>query len=189
MEAVSEYVFERLAYRKQGGVVAVAVMPKIKVEAWRLGESPLVLVVEGVEKPGNLGALLRTADGAGVDAVIITDAEVDVYHPNVVRASLGALFTVRVGMMDITEARGWLRERQMQVIVAMPGAGEIYTQVDYMEGTAMVLGSEAAGVKQEWIESGARAVRIPMLGKMDSLNVSCSGAVLMYEALRQREGR
>ena len=184
---VSEEVFAKIAYRDGGGgVLAVGRIPTGNIAEVQLGKEALVLVIEGVEKPGNLGALLRTADGAGVDAVIVCGEGVDLYNPNVVRGSLGALFTVKVLVLTFEAARGWLKSNDIKVIVSSPTAQKDYCEADYSGRIALVLGSEKAGLSGRWLQQGGSAVRIPMAGAMDSLNVSCSGAILLYEALRQR---
>jgi TrmH family RNA methyltransferase len=146
----------------------------------------LVAVLEGVEKPGNLGAVLRSADAAGVSAVIVADGRTDLYNPNAIRASLGTIFT-----MPLCEAAGgdvlaWLRERRFSILAARVNGAVPYTAVDYRGPTAIVLGSEAAGLSSIWTGDDIQAVRLPMLGAADSLNVSTAAAVLFYEALRQR---
>ena len=187
---VSAKVFAKVAYRDSaGGVLGVGRIPETRIEELALGAEGLVLVVEGVEKPGNVGALLRTADGAGVDAVMVCGEGVDLYNPNVVRGSLGALFTVRTFGVTWEQAQGWLKDNRVRVIVSSPGAERDYGEVDYGGRIALVVGSEKAGLSERWLASGGEAVRIPMAGAMDSLNVSCSGAILMYEAVRQAKGR
>lgn len=184
---VSAAVFAKVAYRDQaGGILAVAKIPTGNIDELELGTETLVLVVEGVEKPGNVGALLRTADGAGVDAVIVCGPGVDLYSPNVVRGSLGALFTVKTFVLSFEQAGEWLGGNGFRTIVSSPAAQRDYCQADYGGRVALVVGSEKGGLSRRWLEGGGEAVRIAMAGQMDSLNVSCSGAILMYEALRQR---
>jgi len=185
--AVSERVYEKIAYRETvGGLVAVARTPVRDIKDAALSDRPFVVVVEGVEKPGNLGALLRTADGAGVEAVIVCGEAVELYNPNVVRSSVGAVFAVACFACSSDEARAWLRGRGIGVVVATPGAKDRYTEIDYTGPVALVLGSEHEGVDAGWLGAEAVQVRIPMAGQMDSLNVAASGAVLMYEVARQR---
>jgi len=147
---------------------------------------PLVAVLEGVEKPGNVGAVLRSADAAGVSAVILADPRTDLYNPNAIRASLGTIFT-----MPVCEAAGGdvlarLREHKYSILAARVDGAVPYTEVDYRRPTAIVLGSEAEGLSPIWSGDDIRAVRLPMRGAADSLNVSVTAAVLFYEALRQR---
>jgi TrmH family RNA methyltransferase len=145
-----------------------------------------VAVVEGVEKPGNLGALLRSADGAGVDAVIVSDPVSDVWNPNAVRASLGTIFSLPLAVCDAAEAASFLRERGVGIVAARVDAAVDYDEVDLSGALAIVVGAEATGLTDAWSGPDVTAVRIPMLGLADSLNVSVSAAVLLYEARRQR---
>jgi RNA methyltransferase, TrmH family len=153
------------------------------------GENPLVAVVEGVEKPGNLGAVLRSADGAGLSAVIAAGLRTDLYNPNAIRASLGTIFTVPVCAATAAQTRAWLESHHLKIVAAQPDASILYTQLDYRRPTAMVLGSEAEGLSPTWSGDGVTAVRLPMLGIADSLNVSAAAAVLCYEARRQRSAQ
>jgi len=185
--AVSQRVYAKLAYRDGGeGLIAVGRAPRRRLEDLKLRPRALVVVVDGVEKPGNLGALLRTADAAGVDAVVVCEPDLDLYNPNVVRASLGALFTVPTCLADGALARAWVGQRGLSVIAASPAAEHLYWEVDYTGAVAVVLGSEEKGLGREWLEAVGRVVRIPMAGAMDSLNLAASGAILLYEAVRQR---
>lgn len=185
---VTPAVYAKIAYRQGAqGIIAVAKTPTVDINDLKLSVNPFVVVVEGVEKPGNLGALLRTADAAGVDAVILCDSAVDLYNPNVIRSSIGAVFTVGVFVMRAKEAIEWLANRQVQIVASSPMATDRYYDLDYTCPTAIVLGSEAKGLSSLWLNSGIRQVNIPMQGKMDSLNISTSGAILLYEILRQRQ--
>jgi TrmH family RNA methyltransferase len=145
-----------------------------------------VLVVEGVEKPGNLGAMLRTADAAGVDALIVCDPATDLGNPNVVRASRGSLFTVPVALAESTAALDRLKSLRIQTVAATPGATLSYTAVDLRGPVAIVVGAEDTGLSDEWLRRADVQVRIPMAGKVNSLNVAASAALLLYEAVRQR---
>jgi len=147
---------------------------------------PLVAVLEGVEKPGNVGAVLRSADAAGVSAVILADPRTDLYNPNAIRASLGTIFTMPVCEADGGDVLAWLRQHQCTILAARVDGAVPYTEVDYRRPTAIVLGSEAEGLSPIWTGDDIRAVRLPMRGAADSLNVSVTAAVLFYEALRQR---
>lgn len=187
---VSEPVFAKMAYRDQaGGIIAAARIPARTLASMALSDVPLLLVLEGIEKPGNLGALLRTADAAGVDAVLLGDPAIDLYNPNVVRASLGALFTVPAIADSCENILGWLEEHPIQIVTAAPAARLSYTDIDYTKPTAIVFGSEKAGLSPLWQQKPFSSVSIPMRGRMDSLNLSISGAILLYEAVRQRESR
>ncbi len=187
---VSPAVFEKLCFgeRDQFGVVVVAETPLRRLENLQLPGSPLVAVVEGVEKPGNLGAILRSADAAGVDAVVWADGRTDLFNPNVIRASLGTVFGKQVAAATTPDTIAWLLQQNLRIIAARPDANELYTSADFCGRIAMVLGSEAAGLSQAWHGTTINPVRLPMRGIADSLNVSTTAAVLFYEALRQRSG-
>lgn len=191
---VSPTVFEKLAFgQRTEGVLGVAEMPRPTLsqldnsrELTAPGAVPFIAVLEGVEKPGNVGAVFRTADAAGLSAVIVADGRTDLYNPNAIRASLGTIFTMPTREATSDETLTWLRERRIKIFVARVDGAVPYTAVDYRGPTAIVLGSEAAGLSPVWSGSDVTAVRLPMLGAADSLNVSVTAAVLFYEALRQR---
>jgi TrmH family RNA methyltransferase len=186
---VTDDVFAKVAFGDRAeGLVGVARTPHRKLAALRaaLPERPLVAVLERVEKPGNVGAVVRSADGAGISAVILADAVTDLYNPNAIRASLGTIFTLPVCSTTGCEAFAWLRNQGLQVIATRVDGAVPYTDIDYTEPTAIVLGSEAAGLSTTWRGEGVTAAQLPMLGKADSLNVSATAAVLFYEAWRQR---
>ena len=185
---VTEPVFEKLAFGQRAeGVLAVAEMPLRKLADMQLPDNPLLAVLEGVEKPGNLGAVVRSADAAGIAAVIAADPVVDLYNPNAIRASLGAIFTVPVCADTAMAVLDWLRRRGIKIVAARVDASRVYTEIDYRHPTAVVLGSEARGLSRLWDSPDVTAVRLPMLGKVDSLNVSAAAAVIFYEARRQRD--
>ena len=185
---VNETVFARLAYGQRAeGVVGVAAAPRRRLEDLVLPADPLVAVLEGVEKPGNLGAVLRSADGAGVSALVAADPRTDLFNPNVIRASLGTIFSLGVAAAAPGDVLAWLRGRGLQVLAARVDGSVSYAAVDYRRPTAIVLGSEAQGLTSLWSGADVRAIRLPMLGAADSLNVSAAAAVLFYEALRQRQ--
>jgi TrmH family RNA methyltransferase len=171
------------------GVLVVAHIPEASLEV--LGVSipaePLLLVLESVEKPGNLGAVLRTADGAGVDGVIVADPRTDPWNPNVIRASLGTVFAIPLAVTDAVSARVWLAERGVRIVAAVVDAPSLYTDTDLGGAVAIALGSEAGGLTDAWRDDAVTPVRIPMLGIADSLNVSVTAAILTYEARRQRD--
>jgi len=184
---VAPAVYEKLAFGdRNDGVVVVAEAPQRRLADLPLPTKPLVAVLEGIEKPGNLGAILRSADAAGVHAVIIADGRTDLYNPNTIRASLGTVFRANVCPATSTDAIQWLRDHKLSIIAARPDARTLYTEVDFAGGVAIVLGSEAAGLSNAWNASGITSVKLPMHGLADSLNVSTTAAVLFYEALRQR---
>jgi RNA methyltransferase, TrmH family len=184
---VGATVIARLAYGDRSeGLVATVGIPDLALDAVPLPADPLVLVLEAVEKPGNLGAVLRSADGAGVDAVILADPRTDPFNPNAVRASLGTIFATRLAAASSDEVRRWLLARDVRILAARVDGAVDYTDADLRAGVAIVLGSEAEGLTDEWSGEGVIAIRLPMLGIADSLNVSITAAVLAYEARRQR---
>jgi len=184
---VSPHVMEKLAFgHRVEGVVAVARPPEKRFGDLKLPKEPLVAVVEGAEKPGNLGAIIRTADAAGVAAVIVADGGTDLYNPNAIRASLGAIFTVPVCTAPTAEALGWLREHHFRIFAARVDGAVEYTSADFCGPAAIALGSEAQGLSKAWQAADITAIHLPLLGSVDSLNLSATAAVLLYEALRQR---
>lgn len=185
--AVSTAVMEKIAYRANvPNVVALLERRDLRLSELRPSANPLILVLETVEKPGNLGAMLRTADAAGVDAVIVCDPLVDEYNPNVIRASLGAIFTVPVVTTDAQPALAWLRKQGIQVFATYLGASKPYYECDLKRAAAFVMGSEAHGISDFWVRESSQQIIIPMHGQVDSLNVSASAAIVLFEALRQR---
>ncbi len=184
---VTRAVYEKMAYRgSTEGMIAVVKERKLQLGDLRLREKPLLMVVERVEKPGNLGAILRSADAAGVDAVIVCDALTDLWNPNLIRSSIGAVFTVPCVLCGSDECICFLKERGVQILTAQLQDSEEYYDVDMKQGTAIVMGTEATGLTEVWRQAADAHIRIPMLGRLDSLNVSVSAAVLLYEAVRQR---
>lgn len=184
---VTSQVFEKLAFGARAeGVVAVAPTPQASLAELNLPDEALVVVLEGVEKPGNVGAVLRSADASGADAVVVASGRTDLFNPNAIRASLGTIFTVPVAEASSEETLRWLLDRNFSVFAARVDGSIPYTQADYRSAAAVILGSEADGLTDIWSGSGVQAVRLPMLGVADSLNVSVTGAVILYEALRQR---
>ena len=184
---VSEQVFRKVSYREQPeGLLAVLRQPSLRLADLWLGSHPLVLVVEAVEKPGNLGAMLRTAEAAGVDAVIVTDPATDVFNPNVVRASLGSLFTLPLAVSSGHRVLQWLGAQGVQVIATGPAADRSCWEVDLRDGVALVIGSEQQGLSDLWMSGSDLQVRIPMSGSVDSLNAGSAAAVMLFEARRQR---
>ncbi len=188
MLAVSPDVYAKLAFGdRDDGIVVVAETPRRRLENLLLPAEPLVAVLEGVEKPGNLGAILRSADAAGVDAVIVAEGRTDLFNPNTIRASLGTVFRPNTCEATLAETLDWLTVRGLKIVAARPDADTCYTGVDLRGGVAIVLGSEATGLSDAWRGVSLTAVRLPMRGIADSLNVSTAAAVLFYEALRQRQ--
>lgn len=179
--------FARLAYGDRlDGLIAVAATPVRSVRELELPTDALVAVIEGVEKPGNLGAIMRSADGSGVSAVIVAAPGTDLFNPNVIRASVGTVFSVPVCVGSTGEVLEWLRERGLRIVAARVDAPTDYIAADLRGPVAIALGSEARGLSDAWAEMAHVSVRVPMLGLGDSLNVSATAAILFYEALRQR---
>ena len=181
-----------LAYgERASGIVAVATAPDTSLVGLRLPASaPLVGILEDVEKPGNLGAVCRSADGAGLDAMIAavgSVGSVDPWNPNAVRASLGTVFTLALAVATTADVLGWLRAKGLRLVAARVDGSVPYTEVDLTGPVALVLGSEAHGLTAEWSGSDVMAVRLPMRGRADSLNVAAAAAILFYEARRQRD--
>lgn len=185
---VSEPVFEKLAFGARAeGIVAVAVTPQKRLGEIVLPPCPLIAVIEGIEKPGNVGAVLRSADGAGLDAVILADGRTDLYNPNAIRASLGTIFTLPVCEATSEQTLAWLRAQGLTIHAARVDGAAPYTEADFRRPAALVLGSEALGLSDAWRGDDVFPVRLPMHGAADSLNISASAAVLFYEARRQRD--
>lgn len=184
---VSRAVFEKMSYRENpDGWLAIFPIPQTSLGDLTLSESPLVVVAESIEKPGNLGAILRTADAAHADALLICNPRVDVWNPNVVRASRGTLFSVPVVECDNASALGWLKARMIRILAATPSAETIYSEVNLREAIAIAVGTEDQGLTDFWMSNADVRVKIPMRGKVNSLNVSVSTALILYEAVRQR---
>jgi TrmH family RNA methyltransferase len=184
---ISREVYEYVAYRgSTEGVFGLLNLQEKTLDKLVLPENPLVLVIEGVEKPGNLGAMLRTADATKVDAVIVCDQRTDFFNPNVVRSSIGTVFTNQIANCSTTEAIDFLQNNNINYYAASLAAKKFYYEKDFIKPTAIVVGTEATGLTPEWTVTSENAIKIPMLGKIDSLNVSVSAAVLLYEAVRQR---
>lgn len=184
---VSREVFDKIAVRENsGGVVAVAEQKVHRLDLLQLSASPLLLILESVEKPGNLGAVLRTADAAGVDAVIICDPQTDFYNPNVIRSSIGCVFTTQIASADSAQTIRWLKEKHIATYCTYLQASEPYQNVDYRAACAIVMGTEATGLSDQWVKNSSKNIIIPMQGKIDSMNVSTAAAVVVFEARRQR---
>jgi TrmH family RNA methyltransferase len=185
---VSQAVFGKMSYRENpDGWLALFPIPRLALDDLKLSEPPLVIVAESIEKPGNLGAILRTADAARVDAVLVCDPRVDAYSPNVVRASRGTIFTVPVVETKSTQALVYLQRRGIHVLAATPSAEAEYTRQDLRAPIAVAVGTEDQGLSDLWMSHADSHVKIPMLGKVNSLNVSIAAALIIYEAVRQRQ--
>lgn len=186
----SAEVFNRIAYRKDtGGMIALAKQKWLSLEELQLSPSPLILVLESVEKPGNLGAILRTADAAGLDAVIICDPQTDMFNPNIIRSSVGCIFTVPVVTSTSSDTLNWLRSLNIKIFGTALTAERFYHETDLRQPCAIIMGSEATGLSPAWMEEADELIKIPMKGKIDSMNVSASAAIVVFEAMRQRKFR
>lgn len=182
-----QHLYDKVAYRGgTEGVIAELHCKEMTLESLKLKENPLVVVLEAVEKPGNLGAVLRSADASGVDAVIVCDPLTDMYNPNLIRSSIGAIFTVPTATATSEETIAWLKAKGIKIYTAQLQDSEWYYDTDMKGGTAIVMGTEATGLTDAWRKAADAHIKIPMLGKLDSLNVSVSAAILMFEAVRQR---
>ena len=187
---VTSQVYEKMAYRESTeGIIAVVKCKEHRLKDLQLPKEPLIVVLESVEKPGNLGAILRTAEAAGVDAVIVCDPLTDLYNPNLIRASIGGVFNVPTVVCTSEACIAFLKERQIRILTAQLQDSYEYYDYDMRSATAIVMGTESTGLTDIWRKAADAHIRIPMLGRLDSLNVSVSAAILMYEAVRQRNGK
>ena len=189
-ENVTPQVYEKMAYRESTeGIIAIAKSKKQNLSAQNIQKnpSPLIIVLERVEKPGNLGAILRTAEAAGVDAVIVCDPLTDLYNPNLIRASIGGVFSVPTAVCTSQECIDFLKKHKIKILTAQLQDSYEYYDYDMTSATAIVMGTESTGLTEQWRKAADAHIRIPMLGRLDSLNVSVSAAILMYEAVRQRK--
>jgi len=184
---VNEDVFQKMAYReKSDGFITLARFQEKKLGDIQLSQNPFVIILESIEKPGNLGAILRTADAAHIDAVIICDPRTDIYNPNVIRSSIGCIFTNQVVAAGSEEVLAWLKQNRIKSFAAALTSSDFYHQTDFTGASAIVMGTEADGLSEKWLKGADQQVKIPMNGKIDSLNVSTSCAILVFEAMRQR---
>ena len=185
---VSKEVYDKVAYRGgTEGIIAEMRARNLGLKDLELKENPLIVVLESVEKPGNLGAVLRSADAAGADALLVCDPLTDIYNPNVIRASIGAVFTVPTVACRTADAIPWLQRRGIRILTAQLQDSSPYYDCDMRSGTALVMGTESTGLSDAWRRAASAHIRIPMLGRLDSLNVSVSASILLFEAVRQRQ--
>lgn len=185
---ISKDVFEKIAYRSStGGIVAIARAKSLSLDHLRfITKTPLILVAEAPEKPGNIGALLRTCDAANLDAVIIANPKTDLYNPNIIRSSVGTVFTNKIAVGSTSEIIEYLKINNINIFAAALQNSSSYLQEDFTEATAIVVGTEHEGLSESWRSQAYKIVKIPMEGKVDSLNVSVSASILIFEAKRQR---
>ena len=185
---VSPQVYEKMAYRgSTEGLIAIVKCREHRLKDLALKKNPLIVVLESVEKPGNLGAILRTAEAAHVDAVIVCDPLTDLYNPNLIRASIGGVFCVPVAVCSSKECIAFLKKHQIRILTAQLQDSYDYYDYDMGHATAIVMGTESTGLTDVWRQAADAHIRIPMLGQLDSLNVSVSAAILLFEAVRQRQ--
>lgn len=184
---VSREVFEKITYRETpDGYIAIFAERSVSLDNVELPENPLIMVLEGTEKPGNFGAIMRTADAAGVDLVIVNDPQLDIYHPNAIRSSIGSIFDHKIIKASVEETMKWLKEKGVMTYATSKRGEKDFYEFDYKAGTAFVLGAEHSGLSELWREDADEYIKIPMKGVVDSLNLSASAAILLFEAVRQR---
>lgn len=185
---VSQNVFDAIAYRESsGGVVALAKHFNTDFLDKKLPKNPLVLILDSLEKPGNLGAILRTADAVGIDLIILSDPVVEIFNPNVIRASIGCVFVVPIVQAKAAEVKEWCLNNGINIVASYLATTSSLYDCDFLEPTAIVMGAEATGINDFWLEQSNQQIKIPMNGETDSLNVSTATAVILYEAFRQRK--
>ena len=185
---VSPEVYEKIAYRgSTEGVIAIVQSKQLALKDLHLSKQPLLIVLESVEKPGNLGAILRSADAAGADAVIICDPLTDLYNPNLIRSSIGAIFSVPCIACSSDDCINFLKQNNINILTAQLQDSKLYYDTDMTCGTAIIMGTESTGLTDVWRKAADAHIRIPMLGQLDSLNVSVSAAILLFEVVRQRK--
>ncbi|MFA6106663.1 MAG: RNA methyltransferase [Patescibacteria group bacterium] len=184
---IAPAIFKKISFRENpDGLFALLRLTETSLKEIKLSKNPLIIVLESVEKPGNLGAILRTADACRADAVLVSGDKTDIYSPNAIRASQGTIFTVPTAIGSQEEIRDFLKNKNISLIATTPAADKVYTEIDYKKPSAILMGSEDQGLSEFWLAAADEKARVPMKGKIDSLNVSVSAAVIAYEALRQR---
>ncbi len=187
---VSKRAFSKMAYRKSsGGIIAIVEKPSSALNDIPLPPDPLYFITDSIEKPGNIGAILRSADGAGVSAVLASNERTDLFNPNVIRSSMGTVFSVPCAAASPSDTMSWLRKSGAGIIITAPEGDMIYTEADLTGPSAVVIGNESRGASSFWTDRSDVMIRIPMMGKADSLNASVSASLIAYEALRQRNNR
>jgi TrmH family RNA methyltransferase len=183
----SKKVFEKISYRdRPDGLLAVAFQSHLKIENLKSFKNPFLVICESIEKPGNLGSILRSADGAGVDAIVVCDPVTDIFNPNVVRASIGTLFTKPVIVCKKQEILSYLKENNIKIVATTPKSDKVYSEENLKTPLAIIVGSEQYGLSNFWLENADVKLKIPMKGDVDSLNVSAATTILLYEVQRQR---
>jgi TrmH family RNA methyltransferase len=185
---ITSDVYQKIAYRESTeGMIAIVKVKDHSLDDLQFqSKSPLILIAEGIEKPGNIGAMLRTADAANIDAVILADSKTDLYNPNVIRSSVGCVFTNQIAMGNSEDVITFLKKLNISIYSATLQNSNSYTSEDYTKGSAMVVGTEATGLTEIWRTQATQNINIPMEGEIDSMNVSVAAAILIFEAKRQR---
>lgn len=184
---VSESIYKKISYKeKPEGILALAEHKTKHLGEFNLGKKSLILILEAVEKPGNLGAIIRSAYAVGVDLIIINDEKTDIYNPNVIRASEGLLFKTPIISANFQETKEFLDKNKTKTVATSLSGGKNHTEINYQEAVAIVLGTESSGLSDKWLKAANEVVKIPMKAGIDSLNVSVSAAILIFEAWRQR---
>ena len=184
---ISQEIYDKLAYRKTTeGILAIAKTKSLSLSDIKLSKNPLILVAESIEKPGNIGAILRTADAANIDAVLIADAKSDMYNPNIIRSSVGCVFTNQIATATSEEIIAFLKEKNVQIFAATLQNSNEYHKENYTKSSAIVVGTEDTGLTEIWREHATQNINIPMQGVIDSMNVSVAAAIILFEAKRQR---
>ncbi len=187
---ISKEIYQKIAYRESTeGVIAVAKTKNHSLETIQLPKNPLIVVLESLEKPGNIGAVLRTADAANIDAVFIADPKTDLYNPNIVRSSVGAVFTNKIVTADSAAIINFLKDKNIAIFSAILQEAVSYYSVDFKQSSAIVMGTEATGLSEIWRKNSTENIIIPMQGQIDSMNVSVAAAILIFEAKRQRNNQ
>jgi TrmH family RNA methyltransferase len=185
---LSAELFDKLTYRGAASqAIAIAKVKSHRLDDLIVSKNPLIIITDSVEKPGNIGAIIRSADAVGADAVICCGVTTDIYNPNIIRSSVGCVFTVPIAIAEKEAVFEWLKQHNIQILTTSLKASIPYTQADFKRATAIVLGTEASGVDSFWEDVSDANIILPMLGKNDSLNVSNTAAVILYEAIRQRQ--
>jgi len=184
---VSQDIFAKISFRDTpDGYLATFKPFRLGLNELKLPDNPFVLILESIEKPGNLGAILRTCDAAGVDAVVVADPRTDIYNPNVIRSSLGTVFTEQIVSDSFENISKWLELNKIKTFAATPATNLKFTEADFSQPTAILIGTEHEGLSEKWLENVDYKIKIPMKGKMDSLNASVSAGIVIYEVVRQR---
>lgn len=185
---ISNDVYKKIALRDSTeGILAISKGKDLALNTIQFkNENPLILIAEAPEKPGNIGALLRSADAAGIDAVFIANPKTDIYNPNIIRSSVGCVFTTNIATGSTTEIIDFLKENSIQMYGAALSASVEYQTIDYKQPSAIIVGTEATGLSEEWLNNTNQNIIIPMRGAIDSMNVSVSAAIIIFEAIRQR---